>query len=195
MKVCSVISCSNPYLAKGMCRKHYYRNQRTGTTADRLERPPVERFWAFVNKEGVLHPALGRCWTWTGGKFRGGYGALHVRGETVKAHRFSYRLHFGPFPESQLVCHRCDNPECTNPRHLFLSTESGNMMDRDQKGRGVRGERQHKAKLTEDVVRQIRARHVRRHSVHGSLAMSREFGVCHLTVLRVLRGDCWKHVV
>lgn len=89
-----------------------------------------ERFWDKVTKTET-------CWTWSAKKDKNGYGRFSPSGETsqLPAHRFSWELHNGPIPEGLLVCHHCDNPECTNPSHLFLGTPQDNMTDKVLKGR------------------------------------------------------------
>lgn len=83
------------------------------------KRPHVRlrNFWKFVEKADG-------CWKWTGPKWKG-YGML---GKT-RAPRFSYELHHGPLFPGWVVCHRCDNPECTNPAHLFAASQQANLKD------------------------------------------------------------------
>jgi hypothetical protein len=107
-----------------------------------------ERFWDKVNKLGpILVPKLGRCWVWTGGGFRNGYGAIREGGKNggkqLKAHRVSWRLHFGPIPAGVDVLHRCDNPPCVRPSHLFLGDVGGNARDREDKKRGRNSRKTH----------------------------------------------------
>jgi hypothetical protein len=90
------------------------------------------RFWARVAKGDG-------CWSWTGGTNRNGYGTLHMGGHTIRkpwrAHRFSWVLHNGPIPDGLWVLHKCDNPPCCNPAHLFLGDRRANMLDAAAKGR------------------------------------------------------------
>lgn len=95
-------------------------------------RPSVEeRFWKSVKKE------LGKgCWNWTAAKICG-YGAFSALGEQ-RAHRVAYRLFVGEIPEGLYVLHKCDNPKCIRPDHLFLGTQQDNVDDKVAKGRQSR---------------------------------------------------------
>lgn len=88
------------------------------------------RFFSKINRK-----APNGCWEWTGNRNRDGYGLSAKRIGTVLAHRISYRIHRGVFDLNLCVLHKCDNPPCVNPDHLFLGTDMDNMRDMHSKGR------------------------------------------------------------
>jgi len=88
------------------------------------------RFWAKVNKLGE-----NECWPWMASKSQRGYGVFGFRGTIWKAHRVAYTMAIGEIPSGLLVCHKCDNPSCCNPAHLWAGTSSDNNRDRSIKGR------------------------------------------------------------
>lgn len=98
------------------------------------------------------------CWTWQGGKFNDGYGSFTLRNITYHAHRVAYLIANGPFNQLLLVCHHCDNPPCCNPEHLFLGTQSDNIIDCFQKGRYImpKGENHPSAILSDQEITEIR---------------------------------------
>ena len=87
----------------------------------------IARFWKHIEKTDT-------CWIWKLSCSKKGYGIFHNEFH-ASAHRFSYILHFGEIPEGLLVCHKCDNPPCIRPDHLFLGTDADNRRDAQQKGR------------------------------------------------------------
>lgn len=93
------------------------------------------------------------CWEWRGVKDKDGYGQVPFGyRKHTKAHRISWIIHNGSIPDGLLVCHHCDNPSCTNPKHLFLGTKKDNDKDCRNKGRACVGSKQPKAKINEKDV-------------------------------------------
>lgn len=130
----------------------------------------------------------GGCWDWRGGRDHYNYAILSTEG-TMKAHRFSYEFHKGPIPAGFDVLHRCDNPPCTNPEHLFAGTAHDNIMDAVYKGRmGEEGEVHSRAKLKEEDVLFIFS------SKESSPDLAKKFGVsvCNISNIRAKRT--WKHL-
>ena len=91
----------------------------------------VPRLWSKI----AVNSDPGRCWEWTGSRYRAGYGSFGLRGKTNHAHRYVWESMYGPIPEGQFVCHHCDNPPCCNPYHLFLGPPKSNTADMIRKGR------------------------------------------------------------
>lgn len=152
--------------------------------------PVVDRFWSKVQKSDG-------CWLWMGSRSNQGYANFYVDGVRKLSHRFAWELTNGPIPSGLLVCHKCDNPPCVNPDHLFLGTSTDNMRDAAAKGRihggnGVRGEAHRCAKLTEDDVRRIREVATDKTCSHTALA--REYGISVPAVQQVVYRKTWRHV-
>lgn len=167
----------------------------------------IQRFWSHVTfSDG--------CWEWTGYIDKGGnrYGSIKINRFPIKAHRFSWFIHFGQIPEGVLVCHDCDNPRCVRPDHLFLGTSADNSADMKAKARTLtgdrhptrthpglaRGEKNSNAKLTDDDIRAIRREYV--HVGMGqnnpiARALAARFGVDRQTIYGIGTGKTWRHVI
>lgn len=159
-------------------------------SAGRPSAETVARFWAKVQRDGplpVAHHALGRCWLWTANRVRG-YGQFVLPREGygtqrhVYAHRFSYRLAYGPLASADVkVCHHCDTPACVRPSHLFAGSQRDNLADARAKGRLPRVRHRH---LSDADVRAIRQRYVR----GNGAALGREFGTSKVNISLIARG-------
>lgn len=130
----------------------------------------------------------GACWPWTGARTLKGYGEIRVKGVHVRAHRLAWTLLRGRIPDGLSVLHRCDNPPCANPAHLFLGTPLDNTTDMKAKGRGHCGVRTGGAKLNDETVKAINADPRLYH------AIAKEYGVSKTAVLNIKNGRYWRHV-
>lgn len=147
------------------------------------------RFWSKVN---VGHRTS--CWPWARYCKPEGYGQFTLsKGVFTTSSRVAYALARGPIEELMYICHRCDNPPCCNPAHLFLGTQTDNTNDSVSKGRANRshGEDHRDHKLTAEDVRAIRATPI----VYGTRALlARQYGVNLHSIDKVLNGTSWKSV-
>ncbi len=155
-----------------------------------------ERFWEKVNKDGpIINPALGNCWVWTAAKTRG-YGAIAgIKSDGVlQAHRVSYAFTHGKIPLGLIICHKCDNPPCVNPKHLYAGTDADNMRDSMARGRqrAVHGEQHPHAKLTDSQIIEIRNLTA---SGMTNRATAKLFNVGFSAIARIRERKNWKHVL
>lgn len=185
----------------------------------------ASRFWSKVDKSSteIKSPHVtSPCWEWVAG-VAARYGRFAWNGET-RAHRVSWVLSHGDVPDGLCVLHRCDNPPCIRPEHLFLGTHLDNSMDKEQKGRAghvsgarhpsrlhperlargdengsrvhperlPRGEKQWLSKLTEQSVREIRAKYATGRYRQSDLAT--EYGVEQTVISKAVLRRSWKHV-
>ena len=137
--------------------------------------------------------AASGCWNWTAGKDSYGYGQMRVGGRKRLVHRISYEEYVGSIPSGQCVLHRCDNPACINPAHLFLGTQVENMADMVSKGRqphtSLKGTLHGQAKLTEADVIAIRA------AIGSSQSeLAARYGVSPSQIGHIRRGKRWSHI-
>lgn len=137
----------------------------------------------------------GECWEWHGGRKPTGYGRLWHEGKHCYVHRLSFELFVGPIGDLH-VLHRCDNPPCCNPEHLFLGTHADNMTDRDAKGRAsggrLCGDANGQSKLTEADVIEVHRRLARG---DRQVDIASRFGVSKSLVHLIKNGRLWGHIV
>jgi len=166
-----------------------------------------ERFWRKVDKSGP-------CWLWTAGVNKDGYGKFaitapyreHPKQKHVAAHRLAWELENGPMPAELFALHSCDVRACVNPAHLRPGTQAENLADCVSRGRIAKGARHasrthperimrgdghYKAILTEDQVRDARAKRL---GGISCVAIARELGRPYHAVHAAASGKTWKHV-
>lgn len=144
-----------------------------------------DRFWAKVRMP--TNRAEGCC-EWQGTRDRKGYGRLTREGRSLYAHRHAWSLANGPIPEGSLILHKCDNPSCVCPDHLYVGNHIRNMRDAVERGRTAKGKMHGLSKLTDGDVRMARE------SEESTTALARELGVNPATLSRARRGLTWKHL-
>ena len=154
-----------------------------------------ERFWNKVIKTDD-------CWIWTAYRNENGYGCYKLSGKLILAHRAAFLFTFGHLPQTKNICHHCDNPPCVNPSHLFVGTQSDNVHDCFNKGRGVppnlkdrekvyTGSLNPNSKLSEDDVIFIRyLLSVKTKQKH----IAEMFNVHIATIERIASKKSWTHI-
>jgi hypothetical protein len=141
------------------------------------------RFWAHVLKTDEK-----KCWLWKGATHDFGYGLIWANGRNLGAHRAAWQIHHGPIPAGLSVLHKCDNPACCNPGHLFLGTQAENMTDKQKKNRAAKGESHGCSKLTAEAVVAIRA------SKDSQRKTASRYGITHTQVGNIVRREQWAHI-
>jgi hypothetical protein len=176
---CRIRVCERRPISRGWCTSH-------ATIED--------RYWAKVARRGN-----DECWEWTGGKDSGAYGMLVIAAPTpsgrtmLRASHVALLLDGTSVPEGFMACHRCDNPPCVNPAHLYVGDQDSNMQDKKERGRiaVARGSENGISKLTEDDVRDLRTR--------AAAGVSRriladEYGIDPSNLSYIIRRKTWTHV-
>lgn len=131
------------------------------------------------------------CWLWTGTRTKLGYGRLTYQGANCKAHRLAWELANGPIPSGMGILHRCNNPSCVNPDHLYPGNQAQNYHDMVRAGRDkcvLRGEDRPDAKLTEEQVLAIRS------DSRSCSMVAREYGMNKSTINHIRTRRRWAHI-
>ena len=148
----------------------------------------TERFWKKVEIKGP-----DECWPWTGCRDKRNYGYVRFRLQKrlQAAHRVAYFFTHGELPLLH-ICHKCDNPPCCNPKHLFPGTNQENIQDAVNKGRMCRGEKRPQSKLTERSVLEIRRIYSEGHVSQYKLA--KQFRVGRSAIEKIVMRRTWAHI-
>lgn len=194
---CSIDGCDLKVKARGYCSSHHRYFVRTGrewTPGVRDIQPMANKFWPKVKVAGA-----DECWEWQAAIQRAtGYGLIGKGGfgaGSEGAHRVSYRMHIGEIPQGMVVMHACDNRRCVNPKHLRLGTYRDNTRDMIAKGRRrlaqevKRGEQLPQSKLTEDMIRAIRAE-----TGLTFKQLGEKYGIGAAQAHKIFTRQSWRHI-
>lgn len=170
----------------------------------KLKSKAIRRFFSGIKKNSITG-----CWEWSRTKNNFGYGMMGVSTDAILVHRYSWMHHYGEIPDGLIVCHKCDNPSCANPEHLFLGTHKDNVHDKISKGRDnyrrktLRAKRVPKVKepskarsrsdtkLTPGQVKEIKF------LLRGGVKqahVAKKFSVSRTTILFIKQGKMWRHI-
>lgn len=147
------------------------------------------------------------CWEWNSASRGNGYGCMKIDGKTIDSHRVSYVLYVGDIEDDLLICHKCDNRKCVNPKHLFIGTKLDNNRDMFNKGRGCSGNR-NGARLHPEMVRRgenVHLSKLKEFEVENILIeyyflkikpkiIYKKYNISKSNIYDILRGKTWKHV-
>lgn len=190
---CLVNSCSRKHYAKGFCEKHYQRTKKGHnplTERSIFELSEKERFLSKVDVRSD-----DQCWPWLAGikskKTGFTYGSYYFRSKHDLAHRASYYIFNGDIPEGMFVCHKCDNPICVNPNHLFIGFPVDNTQDKFIKGRAnmPKGEQRSKVLKDSDV---IAIRDMAQTMSYKEIALL--FPISPSSIRDIIKIRTWKHI-
>lgn len=196
-RICSESGCERQHYGRGLCKRCYLRAWTKGTHTAHARQivTPGSSLDERLRHHGWTVVAETGCWEWSGCLRPGGYGQLAVGRRSgdnsknsipMKASVAAYRAWVGDIPGGMDVCHRCDNPPCINPRHLFLGTRAENIADAIRKHRKPNGENHTQVKLSDAQVREIRLRYLA--GGISQRALAEEYGVCQQLVSHYVRG-------
>ena len=173
---CDTVGCVNP---KHLYMKYDIKQQ-------------IKRFWTKVDVPNDWEEHPEKCWEWTDyirPKMAGNFTVCDV---LIVHYRFAYELYYGPIPPGMLVCHKCDNPACCNPNHLFLGSHQDNADDMKNKNRQPIGEDKTTHKLSEQDVKQIKILLQDPTNTYTSIAL--QFNVSSTTISDIKNKKVWTHI-
>lgn len=146
------------------------------------------RFWNNVAKKNI-----DECWNWIGTLNDSGYGKFCIKHQMKYADRVSYYLHYGSYDPKLFVCHKCDNPQCVNPNHLFLGTSKDNMQDAKNKCRTCIGSKNATSVLNESLVHNL-IKDILIGKYNNLNQICKEYQLSETAIKNILNGNTWTHV-
>jgi len=151
--------------------------------------PPPQKSTIDRITDNLKHNPETFCWEWVRCLSKDGYGQIKIDGKMQKVHRVMYKYIYGDIPPNKpLVLHRCDNPKCCNPMHLYAGTPQNNMDDMAKRNFSTKGENNYHAKLTEKQVLEIRA------SKEPQVVIAKRLNVAPSNICLIKQRKTWKHI-
>lgn len=190
MKICSINTCLDVVAWRGFCRHHYEGWRKYGDPLRIKKRHTL--YFSIQDRIDYYTTKTDSCWIWNGYKNPKGYGLVGRNGKQRLVHRVVFELTHGEIGDGLCVCHKCDNPSCVNPEHLFTGTIIENTMDMVKKNRQAKGENAGGTKLTSNEVMEIR-----RHIKDGKLSIAEIanlFNVGRNCIYAINDGTTWGHL-
>ena len=150
----------------------------------------MKRFWDKVQKT-----KKDKCWIWLACKDKNGYGQFYLNGKSEKSHRVSYMLaNRCSILKNFNILHKCDNPCCVNPKHLFLGTQKDNVKDMIHKGRrsDTKGNANGHAKINDQDV--IEIKRLFHEDKLNQTQISQLYPINNRMISRIITGQAWSHI-
>ena len=194
MKLCGIKGCDLPVLALGLCNKHWQRNRKYGSPMATKSHSGAMKGLSAKERFDLQIKLTDGCWLWAAATDKDGYGRFRGVYDGIAhtiAHRYSWELHNKQhIPKGMFVCHKCDNPRCVNPDHLFLGTPKENTQDMIAKDRrrNPKGEQVKKAILKESDVLLILA------DARPYAQIAADYGVAATTIGSIKSRHSWSHL-
>lgn len=187
IRICSIEGCDRRARARGWCTMHYGRWEAHGDPLF-TKISPWGTGLAWL-EDAIANRDRSECWEWPFGYMRE-YGAIWFQGRGTKAHIVALILDGNPRPDppNHHTLHSCDNPPCVNPDHLRWGTRQDNSADKVAKHRHPYGETAPRAKLTEEMVRAIRA------DPRPNYIVAMDYPVARNTICAIRKRRSWKHL-
>lgn len=190
---CIFKDCGRKVFARQYCQQHYKQfRQGRDLVPLQTQHHGLTEYDRFFKR--VCIGDAGNCWEWTGSRNKTHWHGQwrNQEGEIELAHRAAWRLMVGAIPVSTCILHKCDNPICCNPSHLFLGSQSDNARDMWNKHRAKpgtsKGEKHGMSVLTERMVRSIRS------SKAKGVDLAKRFNVTPTTICDIRKNRIWKHL-
>ena len=181
-------------ICKNVAQKGSLRSEETKKKMSIAGKNSPEDVWKQIDKHSECIWFMWTCWEWVGGLNSTGYGVMGIDYKKYLAHRIVYKEIYGEIMNGLFVLHKCNNPKCCNPNHLYLGTQTDNVEQMFKEGRAntACGERTGAAKLTEKDVLEIRRLYLT--GDYSQRDLGKMFEVDHKVICNIINRNAWRHI-